>query len=41
MGYTSEHYGFERWRHTFNHERPHESLAQQRPCEFYQPVHAG
>jgi transposase InsO family protein len=28
---------FERWRHTFNHERPHESLAQQRPCEFYQP----
>jgi transposase InsO family protein len=28
---------FERWRHTFNHERPHESLDQQRPCEFYQP----
>lgn len=28
---------FERWRHTFNQERPHESLAQQRPCEFYQP----
>jgi transposase InsO family protein len=28
---------FERWRHTFNHERPHESLGQQRPCEFYQP----
>jgi transposase InsO family protein len=28
---------FERWRHTYNHDRPHESLAQQRPCEFYQP----
>jgi transposase InsO family protein len=28
---------FERWRHTFNEERPHESLNQQRPCEFYQP----
>src|SRR6266702_1613824 len=28
---------FERWRHTFNEERPHESLGQQRPCEFYQP----
>ena len=28
---------FERWRHIFNEERPHESLQQQRPCEFYQP----
>lgn len=28
---------FERWRHTFNQDRPHESLNQQRPCEFYQP----
>lgn len=28
---------FERWQHTFNHDRPHESLDQQRPCEFYQP----
>lgn len=28
---------FERWRHTYNQERPHESLAQQRPAEFYQP----
>jgi putative transposase len=28
---------FERWRHTFNHERPHESLDQQCPAEFYQP----
>lgn len=28
---------FERWRHTYNHERPHESLDQQRPAEVYQP----
>lgn len=28
---------FERWRLTFNEDRPHESLDQQRPCEFYQP----
>ena len=28
---------FERWQHTYNHERPHESLAQQTPAEFYQP----
>lgn len=28
---------FERWQYTYNHERPHESLDQQRPAEFYQP----
>lgn len=28
---------FERWRHTFNHERPHESLGLQFPADFYQP----
>jgi len=28
---------FERWQHTYNHERPHESLHQQRPAEVYQP----
>lgn len=28
---------FERWRHTYNHERPHESLDQQTPAEFYHP----
>lgn len=27
---------FERWQYTYNHERPHESLAQQCPAEFYQ-----
>jgi putative transposase len=28
---------FERWQYSYNHERPHESLAQQYPAEFYQP----
>lgn len=28
---------FERWQYTYNHERPHESLDQQFPSEFYQP----
>lgn len=28
---------FERWRHTYNHERPHESLDLQFPADFYQP----
>jgi putative transposase len=28
---------FERWQHVYNHDRPHESLDQQRPCQFYQP----
>lgn len=28
---------FERWRHTYNHERPHESIDQQCPADFYQP----
>jgi putative transposase len=28
---------FERWQYTYNHERPHESLEQQLPSEFYRP----
>jgi putative transposase len=28
---------FERWQYTYNHERPHESLEQQCPADFYQP----
>ena len=28
---------FQRWQYTYNHERPHESLEQQCPAEFYQP----
>lgn len=28
---------FERWQYTYNHERPHEALHQQRPAEVYQP----
>jgi hypothetical protein len=27
---------FDRWRHEFNHERPHEMLGMQMPCECYQ-----
>lgn len=26
---------FERWRHTYNHERPHEALGMQCPTDFY------
>lgn len=28
---------FERWQYSYNHERPHESLDQQCPADFYQP----
>ena len=28
---------FDRWRHTFNHERPHASLADARPADVYTP----
>jgi len=28
---------FDRWRHTFNVERPHEALGMQRPAERYRP----
>lgn len=28
---------FERWRHTYNHERPHEALQGRRPAQVYQP----
>jgi len=28
--------GFDEWRHTFNHERPHEALAMRCPAELYQ-----
>ena len=28
---------FERFRHTYNHERPHEALAQQPPARRWQP----
>jgi transposase InsO family protein len=27
---------FDQWRHTYNHERPHEALAMRRPAEVYQ-----
>ena len=28
---------FDRWRHTFNHRRPHEALALRTPADIYQP----
>jgi putative transposase len=28
---------FERWRHQFNHERPHEALGMKKPAQVYQP----
>ena len=28
---------FQRWVHTYNHERPHEALGMQRPAEVYHP----
>lgn len=28
---------FERWQHTYNHERPHEALDQRFPAQIYQP----
>lgn len=28
---------FDRWQHTYNYDRPHESLDQRPPAEFYQP----
>ena len=31
---------FERWRHEFNHERPHESLGMRTPASVYQPSNA-
>ena len=29
--------GFDEWRHTFNHERPHEALGLRCPAELYEP----
>ncbi len=34
---ASQQRRFERWQYTYNHQRPHESLQQQCPAEFYQP----
>ncbi len=28
---------FQRWRHEYNHERPHEALDMQKPADIYQP----
>jgi hypothetical protein len=37
INYAAQQRRFERWQQIYNNERPHESLGQQRPCEFYQP----
>ena len=35
--FSAQQRRFERWQHTYNHERPHEALGQHPPAEFYQP----
>lgn len=35
--FSAQQRRFERWRHEYNHERPHESLDQQFPADFYHP----
>lgn len=37
VNFAAQQRRFERWQYTYNHERPHESLDQQCPAEFYQP----
>jgi len=37
INFAAQQRRFERWQYTYNHERPHESLDQQRPAEVYQP----
>lgn len=34
---ASQQRRFERWRHEYNHERPHEAIGMQRPAQLYQP----
>ena len=33
----SQQQAFDRWRRTFNHERPHEAIGMRRPFELYRP----
>ena len=35
--FKSQQQAFDRWRHLFNHERPHEAIGMRRPCELYRP----
>lgn len=37
VNFPAQQRRFDRWQHTYNHERPHESLDQHPPAEFYQP----
>ena len=34
---TAQQRRFNKFRHTFNYDRPHEALGQQRPAKFYKP----
>lgn len=34
---SAQQKSFDRWRHTYNHERPHEALDMLRPAEVYRP----
>jgi hypothetical protein len=34
--HRAQHRRFERWRHEFNHIRPHEAIGMQRPAQLYQ-----
>lgn len=34
---TAQQQRFERWRHQYNHQRPHEALGQQTPARRYRP----
>ena len=33
----SQQQAFDRWRHCYNHDRPHEAIGMRRPCELYRP----
>jgi putative transposase len=35
--FPAQQRAFERWRHIYNHERPHEALEMQCPADFYHP----
>ena len=37
LNLSAQQKSFDRWRHTYNHERPHEALDMLRPAEVYRP----
>jgi transposase InsO family protein len=38
-GFADVQTAFDRWRHVYNHERPHEALSQDVPASRYRPSH--